>query len=69
MPFVVFGNEDDGSVGAWDRIDWFRGPGLVKSSFLVVRARESSRNMMNGLALVPVNFWRAYNGNDTRIST
>ena len=42
MPLVIFGNEDDGGVGSWDRIDWFRGHSLAKCSFVEANVEKSS---------------------------
>ena len=42
MSLIVFGNEDDGGVGTWDRIDWFRSHSLAKRSFVEANVEKSS---------------------------
>ncbi len=56
MPLVVFGNEDDGGVGTWDRIDWFRGHSLAKRSFLEANVEKSSLEVCHRLPTVTLGF-------------
>ena len=56
MSLVVFGNEDDGGSGTWDRIDWFRGHSLAKRSFLGDQVGKSSLEEYHGLSTVIVRF-------------